>query len=49
VFQSLEDFCFRFALNHLTQVTQTEAFAKLDGDVMREFIRKAGLAGAFRY
>ncbi|PVD18761.1 hypothetical protein C0Q70_21313 [Pomacea canaliculata] len=40
---------FRFALNHLTAVTQTEAFSKLDGDVMMAFIRKAGTAGAFKY
>ena len=47
--QGLEEFCFRFALNHLTAVTQTEAFSKLDGCVMKEFIRKAASSGAFRY
>ncbi|XP_070173563.1 RCC1 and BTB domain-containing protein 1-like isoform X3 [Littorina saxatilis] len=45
--KGLEEFCFRFALNHLTAVTQTEAFSKLDGCVMKEFIRKAASAGAF--
>ncbi|XP_071085052.1 RCC1 and BTB domain-containing protein 1-like isoform X1 [Haliotis cracherodii] len=45
----LEEFCFRFALNHMTAVTQTEAFTKLDECVVKEFIRKAALAGAFKY
>lgn len=47
--QELEDFCFRFALNHMTAVTQTKAFADLDEVVLKEFIRKAGQAGAFKY
>ncbi|XP_076453620.1 RCC1 and BTB domain-containing protein 1-like [Babylonia areolata] len=47
--KSLEEFCFRFALNHLTAVTQTEAFSSLDGCVMRDFIKQAASAGAFRY
>nr|KAG5699291.1 hypothetical protein BaRGS_000493 [Batillaria attramentaria] len=47
--KGLEEFCFRFALNHLTAVTQTEAFSKLDGCVTKEFIRKAAMSGAFKY
>ncbi|KAK3601331.1 hypothetical protein CHS0354_011933 [Potamilus streckersoni] len=46
--KELEDICFRFALNHMTAVTQTEAFAKLDEHVLKELIRKAALNGAFR-
>ncbi|KAK0066591.1 RCC1 and BTB domain-containing protein 1 [Biomphalaria pfeifferi] len=46
--QTLEDFCFRFSLNHMTAVTQSEAFNKLDESVVKEFIYKASLAGAFR-
>ncbi|WAR10568.1 RCBT1-like protein [Mya arenaria] len=47
--KELEDFCFRFALNHMTAVTQTRAFEELDETTLKEFIRKAGQAGAFRY
>jgi len=44
----LEQFCFRFSLNHLTDVTQTDAFRQLDGDTVKEFIIKAGANGAFK-
>lgn len=47
--QELEDFCFRFALNHLTAVTQTEAFSQLDESILKGFIMKAAQAGAFKY
>ncbi|KAL5005406.1 hypothetical protein ScPMuIL_018862 [Solemya velum] len=47
--RELEDFCFKFALNHMTAVTQTEAFSHLDESVLKEFIRKAALAGVFKY
>ncbi|KAJ8310354.1 hypothetical protein KUTeg_012219 [Tegillarca granosa] len=47
--KELEDFCFRFALNHMTAVTQTEAFTHLDESIIKEFIRKAALAGAFKF
>ena len=46
--KELEDFCFRFALNHMTAVTQTEAFSQLEECILKEFIRKAALSGAFR-
>lgn len=46
--KELEDFCFRFALNHMTAVTQTEAFGQLEECILKEFIRKAALSGAFR-
>ena len=38
--QELEDFCFKFSLNHMTAVTQTEAFAKLDEGTVKDFITK---------
>jgi len=47
-FQELEEFCFKFALNHMTDVTQTENFAKLDENTVKTFIIKAAKAGAFR-
>lgn len=47
-FRELEEFCFRFCLNHMTAVTQTEAFEKLDEPTLKEFIKKAALNGAFK-
>ncbi len=47
--QDLEDFCFRFAMNHMTAVTQTEAFSDLDEIVMKNFIVRAAQSGAFKY
>jgi len=47
--KDLEDFCFRFALNHLTAVTQTEAFMNLEGDTVKHFIVKASKSGAFKH
>jgi RCC1 and BTB domain-containing protein len=47
-FRDLEEFCFRFCLNHMTAVTQTEAFAKLDESTVKDFITKAAKNGAFR-
>ncbi|CAG0901286.1 unnamed protein product [Darwinula stevensoni] len=47
--KELEDFCFRFALNHLSEVVQTEAFLHLDEPTVKSFILKAALSGAFRY
>ncbi|TGZ51677.1 RCC1 and BTB domain-containing protein 1-like [Temnothorax longispinosus] len=46
--EELEEFCFKFALNHMTAVTQTENFAKLDENTLKTFIIKAGKAGVFR-
>ncbi|XP_020287366.1 RCC1 and BTB domain-containing protein 1-like [Pseudomyrmex gracilis] len=46
--KELEEFCFKFALNHMTAVTQTENFAKLDENTLKTFITKAAKAGAFR-
>ncbi|KAK2577032.1 hypothetical protein KPH14_011991 [Odynerus spinipes] len=46
--QELEDFCFKFALNHMTAVIQTPNFAKLDEATVKTFIIKAAQAGAFK-
>ncbi|KAM9327953.1 RCC1 and BTB domain-containing protein 1 [Pholidichthys leucotaenia] len=46
--EDLEEFCFRFCINHLTQVTQTEAFWQVDGAMLKEFISRASRCGAFK-
>ncbi|CAG0899570.1 unnamed protein product [Darwinula stevensoni] len=46
--EDLEDFCFRFCVNHLTSVAVTDAFRRLDEGVMKNFIEKAAYTGAFR-
>ncbi|XP_043927005.1 RCC1 and BTB domain-containing protein 1 isoform X2 [Protopterus annectens] len=46
--KDLEDFCFRFCISHLTEVTQTAAFWQMDGSLLKEFILKAGKFGAFK-
>lgn len=47
--KELEEFCFRFAVNHLTAVAQTEAFYQLDEGTVKHFICKAAQRGAFKY
>ncbi|CAL7941032.1 unnamed protein product [Xylocopa violacea] len=46
--KELEECCFRFALNHMTTVIQTENFSKLDESTTKTFIIKAAQAGAFK-
>ncbi|XP_076757246.1 uncharacterized protein LOC143427199 [Xylocopa sonorina] len=46
--KELEECCFKFALNHMTAVTQTANFAKLDGNVIKRFISNAAFVGAFK-
>uniref|UniRef100_A0A8C2JWY2 Regulator of chromosome condensation (RCC1) and BTB (POZ) domain containing protein 2 n=3 Tax=Cyprinus carpio TaxID=7962 RepID=A0A8C2JWY2_CYPCA len=46
--QDLEEFCFKFCVNHLTAVTQTQAFAEMDHDLLKNFISKASRYGAFK-
>ena len=46
--KDLEEFCFKFCLNHMTDVTQTEAFVKLDDETCKAFIAKAARSGAFK-
>ncbi|XP_035730999.1 RCC1 and BTB domain-containing protein 1-like isoform X1 [Vespa mandarinia] len=46
--QELEEFCFKFALNHMTAVIQTSNFGTLDEETVKTFIIKAARAGAFK-
>ncbi|XP_036392263.1 RCC1 and BTB domain-containing protein 2 isoform X1 [Megalops cyprinoides] len=46
--RDLEEFCFKFCVNHLTAVTQTQAFAEMDHDLLKNFISKASRYGAFK-
>ncbi|XP_030420926.1 RCC1 and BTB domain-containing protein 2 [Gopherus evgoodei] len=46
--EDLEEFCFRFCINHLTVVTQTTGFAEMDHDLLKNFISKASKVGAFK-
>lgn len=44
----LEEFCFRFSLNHMTAVTQTEGFSMLDDKAVKDFIARAAKEGVFK-
>ncbi|KAJ8410061.1 hypothetical protein AAFF_G00211020 [Aldrovandia affinis] len=46
--EDLEEFCFRFCVNHLTEVTRTAAFWQIDGNMLKEFICRASRCGAFK-
>ncbi|XP_030635910.1 RCC1 and BTB domain-containing protein 1 isoform X1 [Chanos chanos] len=46
--EDLEEFCFKFCVNHLTEVTQTTAFWQIDGNMLKEFICRASRCGAFK-
>ncbi|XP_020504022.1 RCC1 and BTB domain-containing protein 1 [Labrus bergylta] len=46
--EDLEDFCFKFCVNHLTEVTQTTAFWQIDGNLLKDFICRASRCGAFK-
>uniref|UniRef100_A0A8C5LXT2 BTB domain-containing protein n=1 Tax=Leptobrachium leishanense TaxID=445787 RepID=A0A8C5LXT2_9ANUR len=46
--EDLEEFCFKFCVNHLTGVTQTAAFWQIDGMLLKDFIVKAGRCGGFK-
>ncbi|XP_061649320.1 RCC1 and BTB domain-containing protein 1 isoform X4 [Phyllopteryx taeniolatus] len=46
--EDLEEFCFKFCINHLTRVTQTDAFCQIDGDLLKDFIYRASRCGAFK-
>uniref|UniRef100_A0A8K9UUH3 RCC1 and BTB domain containing protein 2 n=2 Tax=Oncorhynchus TaxID=8016 RepID=A0A8K9UUH3_ONCMY len=46
--RDLEEFCFKFCVNHLTAVTQTQAFADMDHELLKAFISKASRYGAFK-
>ena len=44
----MEEFCFKFCVNHLTAVTQTQAFTDMDHELLKNFISKASRYGAFK-
>ncbi|XP_069745812.1 RCC1 and BTB domain-containing protein 1-like isoform X2 [Narcine bancroftii] len=46
--KNLEEFCFNFCVNHLTAVTNTDAFWQMDGNLLKEVIGKASKCRAFR-
>lgn len=46
--QDLEQFCFKFCVNHLTGVTQTAAFWQVDGNLLKDFFCRASRCGAFK-
>ncbi|XP_056467333.1 RCC1 and BTB domain-containing protein 2 isoform X2 [Gadus macrocephalus] len=46
--RDLEEFCFKFCVNHLTAVTQTQAFTDMDHELLKNFISKASRYGAFK-
>ncbi|EZA54598.1 hypothetical protein DMN91_007313 [Ooceraea biroi] len=43
--QELEEFCFKFALKHMTAVIMSESFAKLDDKMAKSFMIEAAKAG----
>ncbi|XP_019882586.2 uncharacterized protein LOC105249500 isoform X2 [Camponotus floridanus] len=46
--KELEEFCFQFALLHMTDVVLSEDYIKLDINIKDNFIRKAAKENAFR-
>ncbi|XP_072763716.1 RCC1 and BTB domain-containing protein 1-like [Anoplolepis gracilipes] len=48
VSNELEKFCFQFAMDHLTDVVQTQKFATLNKNIILDFIIKAAKAKAFK-
>ncbi|GFG32082.1 hypothetical protein Cfor_08566 [Coptotermes formosanus] len=46
--KELEEFCFKFSLNHMTAIIETEGFTSLDEQIVKGFIRKAAKFGAFK-
>ncbi|PIK54230.1 putative RCC1 and BTB domain-containing protein 1 [Apostichopus japonicus] len=45
----LHDFCFKFCVNHLTEVVQTESFLAFEETHTKDFIIRAAKWGAFKY
>ncbi|XP_041127512.1 RCC1 and BTB domain-containing protein 1-like, partial [Polyodon spathula] len=39
--EDLEEFCFKFCVNHVTEVTQTAGFWQIDGSLLKEFISQS--------
>ncbi|XP_061938416.1 RCC1 and BTB domain-containing protein 1 isoform X3 [Apis cerana] len=46
--KELEEYCFKFALNHMTAIVQTASFANLNENILKNFIIKAAQTGAFK-
>lgn len=46
--KELEDFCFKFFLNHMSAVVQSEGFNLLDEKTVKTFIAKAAKSGVFK-
>ncbi|EFN73540.1 RCC1 and BTB domain-containing protein 1 [Camponotus floridanus] len=46
--QEVEEICFQFALDHLTDMVQTENFINLNEDIKTNFLIKAAKVGAFK-
>uniref|UniRef100_A0A6Q2X8V2 BTB domain-containing protein n=1 Tax=Esox lucius TaxID=8010 RepID=A0A6Q2X8V2_ESOLU len=46
--EDLEEFCFKFCVNRLTEVTQTAAFWQIEGNLLKQFICRASRCGAFK-
>ena len=46
--QSLQDFCHKFAFQHMTQVTLSEGFLELDGTLAKQFVQRAAEMGTFK-
>lgn len=46
--KDLENFCFKFALSHMTAVVQSPAFMALDEITVKSFILKASTFGVFK-
>ncbi len=44
----LESYCFRFAMNHLTQVVQSQSFRSLDPGFLLDLVTKVAAAGGFK-
>ena len=46
--QSLMDYCFKFAYQHMTQVALSDGFSELDGALAKQFVVKAAETGVFK-
>uniref|UniRef100_A0A1I7XCX1 BTB domain-containing protein n=1 Tax=Heterorhabditis bacteriophora TaxID=37862 RepID=A0A1I7XCX1_HETBA len=45
---TLEEYCFHFCLNHMTAVTQSEGFRRLDDIIIKQLICRAAKEGIFK-
>ena len=42
------DYCFKFAYQRMTQVTLSDGFSELDGELAKQFVIKAAEMGVFK-